>query len=344
MKLKKIILMSMTALMLLNTITPAYAKNDSESKIIVKNEVMLTAAPYLLDDQVMIPVRSFAKSQGYTVVWNAKDKTDTISKGGKVLYKVQLNSNKAILNGKTYKLNNPVEKKNGRIFVDAEFLNLAHGVTLDRNSFDIMQYNYKFYKGAIGFEPIFSDYSYNQLGNYEIYEMKSAYKQIPVLKKESMGLYLASHNRSDDVFMGFVKKISGLVPNKEYSLNIQFQLATNTESGGFGIGGSPSSSVYVKSGASTIKPESILDEKEGIYRMNIDTGSQSQGGEDMLVIGNVGKPEGSIVTGFEYKPMKAAVKAITDKNGCVYVIIGTDSGYEGFTEYYIDNVTISLTK
>ncbi|MHB8127373.1 MAG: copper amine oxidase N-terminal domain-containing protein [Mobilitalea sp.] len=344
MKLKKVLLMSITALMLLNTITPAYAKDDSKSKIIVKNEVMLSAAPYLLDDQVMIPVRSFAKSQGYTVVWNGNDRTDTISKGGKVLYKVQLNSDKAILNGKTYKLNNPVEKKDGKIFVDAEFLNLAHGVTIDRNSFDIMQYNYKFNKGAVGFEAIFSDYSYDQLGNYEIYEMKSAYKQIPVIGKESMGLYLASHNRSDDIFMGYEKKVSGLVPNKEYSLNIQFQLATNVESGGFGIGGSPSSSVYVKSGASTIKPESILDEKAGIYRMNIDTGVQGQGGEDMQVIGDVGKPEGSSITGFEYKQMQAEVKVVADDNGCVYLIIGTDSGFEGFTEYYIDNVTISLTK
>jgi len=344
MKFKKILLLSITALMLVNTITPAYAMGDSKSKIIVKNEVTLSAVPYLLDDQVMIPVRSFAKSQGYTVVWNGKDKTDTISKDGKVLYKVLLGSDKAILKGKIYKLNSPVEKKDGRIFVDAEFLNLAHGVTIDRNSFDIMQYNYKFYKGTGGFEAIFSDYNYDQSGNYEIYEMKSAYKQIPVAGKESMGLYLASHNRSDDVFMGYVKEINGLVPNKEYALNIQFQLATNAESGGFGIGGSPSASVYVKSGASTIKPESILDEKAGIYRMNIDTGVQSQGGEDMQVIGDVGKPEGSSVTGFEYKPMKAAVMAAADENGCVYLIIGTDSGYEGFTEYYIDNVTISLTK
>jgi len=344
MKISKFLLLSISALLLLNTITPLSALGDTKSKIFVKKEVTLSATPYLLDDQVMIPVRSFAKSQGYTVVWNGKAKTDTISKGGKVLYTVKLDSDKAIFKGKTYKLNNPVEKKDGRIFVDAEFLKLAHGVTVDINSSDIMQYNYIFHKGASGFEPIFSDYSYDLLGNYEIYEMKSDYKQIPVIGKESMGLYLASHNRSDDVFMGYVKKISGLVPNKEYVMDIQFQLATNAEAGGFGIGGSPSSSVYVKSGVSTIKPESILDEKAGIYRMNIDTGVQGQGGEDMQLIGDVGKAEGSSVAGFEYKPMQATVNATTDENGCFYLIIGTDSGFEGFTEYYIDNVSITLKK
>jgi hypothetical protein len=237
-----------------------------------------------------------------------------------------------------------VEKKDGRIFVEAAFLNFVHVVTIDIDRTDIKQYYYKFESGSSGFEPIFSDYNYDETGNYEIYEMKSDYKQIPVIGKESMGLYLASHNRSDDVFMGYVKKISGLVPNKEYSLEMQFLLATKAAANGFGIGGSPSQSVYVKSGASTIQPKSVLDEETGIYRMNIDIGSQSQDGKEMQVIGNVGKPEGSSVIGFEYKPMKATVKAVSDANGCFYLMIGTDSGFEGFTEYYIDNVAVSFIR
>ena len=42
--------------------------------------------------------------------------------------------------------------------------------------------------------------------------------------------------------------------------------------------------------------------------------------------------------------MQATVKSIANEDGCVYLIIGTDSGFEGFTEYYIDNVAITIKK
>jgi hypothetical protein len=342
MKMKKTLVMGLTVLALLNNIPLAYAKDSVAKEVIVKNKVTLSAVPYMLDDQIMIPVRSFANSQDCKVKWDGKSKTDTITKNGELLYKVQINSDIATLNGKTYKLKNPVELKDGKIFVEAEFLNLMHQVSIEIDSSDISQYNYEFNKGNDGFDAVFSDYHYSEDGNYDIYGMKSDYKRIPVTDKESMGLYLASQNRSDDMFMGYVKKISGLTPNTEYSLDIQFELATGVEAGGMGIGGSPSSSVYVKCGAVATRPVSILDTETDIYRMNIDIGQQSQDGKDLHVVGNVSKPENSKITGFEYKTMKTATKVITDETGCAYIIIGTDSGYEGFTEYYIDNVSFTI--
>lgn len=341
MNIKKVLIMGLTTIILGTYTVPTSAMEVAKSKIIIKNEITLSASPYLLDDQIMIPVRSFAKSQDYKVVWNGKDKTDTVLKNGEILYKVQANSDIAIVKGKTYKLNNPVEVKDGRVFVEAEFLSLMHNITIEIDNTDMKHYSYQFEKGNSGFKAIFSDYHYDVTGNYDIYEMKSGYKKIPVKNNESMGLYLASHNRSDDVFMGYVKEINGLTPNKEYTFDIEFQLATSTEAGGFGIGGSPSSAVYVKLGASTMKPESILDEKAGTYRMNIDIGNQSQDGTNMQVIGDVGKPVDSLVTGFDYKLMQGTVKAVSDEKGSIYLIVGTDSGFEGFTEYYIDNVAIT---
>ena len=35
------------------------------------------------------------------------------------------------------------------------------------------------------------------------------------------------------------------------------------------------------------------------------------------------------------------VTATTDENGCAYLIIGTESGFEGRTEYFIDNVGVT---
>jgi hypothetical protein len=341
MKIRKIFIMSFSILLILVAIKPSYAIEALNSKIIVKKEITLTKNPYLLDDKAMIPVRSFEESQDYNVFWNSSKQEVSISKDGKELYKISLYSNIAIVGGKEYKLNNIVECIDETTFIEVEFLNYIHNINIEINSNEVNKYVYKFVEGTFGFEPIFSDYSYNEAGNYDIYEMKSDYKQIPVLGNESMGLYIASHNRSDDVFMGYVKKMSGLTPKKEYTFDIQFLLATDVESNGFGIGGSPSSSVYSKSGVSTIRPESVLDKETNMYRMNIDIGIQSQDGKDMQVIGSIGKQDSSII-GFEYKPMQATATAISDENGCVYLIIGTDSGFEGFTKYYIDNVEISI--
>ncbi|MDF2819565.1 MAG: hypothetical protein K0R15_6 [Clostridiales bacterium] len=244
MKIRKIFIMSFSILLILVAIKPSYAIEALNSKIIVKKEITLTKNPYLLDDKAMIPVRSFEESQDYNVFWNSSKQEVSISKDGKELYKISLYSNIAIVGGKEYKLNNIVECIDETTFIAVEFLNYIHNINIEINSNEVNKYVYNFSEGTFGFEPIFSDYSYNEAGNYDIYEMKSDYKQIPVLGNESMGLYLASHNRSDDVFMGYVKKMSGLAPNKEYTFDIQFLLATDVESNGFGIGGSPSSSVY----------------------------------------------------------------------------------------------------
>ena len=64
-------------------------------------------------------------------------------------------------------------------------------------------------------------------------------------------------------------------------------------------------------------------------------------GEDMKRIGNIAKPVESPVQGFDFKPFETTITAKTDDKGAVYLIIGTDSGFEGFTEYYIDDVELS---
>ena len=106
-----------------------------------------------------------------------------------------------------------------------------------------------------------------------------------------------------------------------YAVFTSLDLATNVPSGSLGIGGSPGESVFVKAGASIVEP---VAEGENL-RMNIDKGNQANGGESMVVLGNVAHPE---VVGEEYriKSLDNAdnpVNATTDAKGGLWLIVGT---------------------
>ncbi|MDR2910261.1 MAG: hypothetical protein LBV47_02690 [Bacteroidales bacterium] len=207
---------------------------------------------------------------------------------------------------------------------------------------NITKWNFGFDKDMEGFEAVFADYHDDGHG-YATYEMKSEYKEIPVENQKSKGLYITSRNISDDIFMGYVKKLDGLRKNHNYTFTVSFQLVTDVRGGMAGIGGSPGQSVFVKGGITAIKPETQKS-TEGRYGLNIDIGNQSESGKDMKVIGNMEKPEATAdLIGFDYKDINFTVNATTDSNGCVYIIIGTDSGFEGLTEYYLDNIQINTS-
>ena len=65
--------------------------------------------------------------------------------------------------------------------------------------------------------------------------------------------------------------------------------------------------------------------------MNIDKGNQSNGGLSMVVLGHVAHPD---VTGEEYriKPLDSSpVPVIADTAGKLWLIVGSDSGFEGLS-------------
>ncbi len=172
-----------------------------------------------------------------------------------------------------------------------------------------------------------------------IYELDSGYRPLPS-GLEGNGLYIQGHNRSDDLFMFFKRRIDGLKADATYAVFASLDLATNVPSNTFGIGGSPGESVYVKAGASTVEP---VAEGENL-RLNIDKGNQSNGGASMVVMGNVAHPE---VSGREFrlKSLDNAdnpVHVTTDSKGGLWLIVGTDSGFEGLSTFYYARIAYTL--
>ena len=79
--------------------------------------------------------------------------------------------------------------------------------------------------------------------------------------------------------------------------------------------------------------------------MNIDKGNQSNGGESMVVIGHVAHPA---VAGQEYR-LKSLdnsgrpVSVTADGEGRLWLIVGTDSGFEGLSAFYYARIACTLT-
>ena len=202
------------------------------------------------------------------------------------------------------------------------------------------EFSYAFDSDAEGWRIAFADLPVNY--DPSIYELESAYRPLPD-GLEGSGIYVQGHNRSDDLFMFLKRQVGGLSPKATYAVSVSIDLATNVPAASFGIGGSPGSSVFVKAGASTIEPDTVEDSNRYL-RMNIDKGNQARGGESMAVLGNVAHPE---VENREYRiktldSVGLPVSVDADGEGRVWLVVGTDSGFEGLSALYYTRISYTL--
>lgn len=162
---------------------------------------------------------------------------------------------------------------------------------------------------------------------------------------EGQALYLQGRNESDNLFMFVKRQVSGLEPNTTYNVTYNLDIASNGSANCAGIGGSPGGAVWVKVGASAVEPISEQNE-EGRYRMNVDKGGQSNGGENAVVVGTADNgaeecsptPYRMIERGNTGDP----VTATSDEDGNLWLFVGTDSGFEGMTGLYYDSIEVSI--
>ena len=203
------------------------------------------------------------------------------------------------------------------------------------------EFSFDFRSGAEGWLVGFADLpvDYDQ----SIYELDHGHRPLPD-GLDGSGIYVQGHNRSDDLFMFLKRRVDGLRPNTAYDVSVSIDLAANVTAGLIGIGGAPGESVFVKAGASTVEP--LAEEDEDRYlRMNIDKGNQANGGDSMVVLGNVANHE---VEKEEYRiktldnvDLPLSVKA--DSEGGVWLIVGTDSGFEGLSRLYYAHISYTLS-
>lgn len=155
---------------------------------------------------------------------------------------------------------------------------------------------------------------------------------------------IQGHNRSDDLFMYIARGLTekdGLKPNTKYNVKLSFDLATNIPAGMMGIGGSPGESVYVKAGVVSREPK--VEDKGGQLEINIDKGQQANGGREAELLGNIVKENSEDET-YQYKHFEKTCELTTNSMSEAWIIIGTDSGFEGLTKLYYTNIEVSFEK
>lgn len=195
--------------------------------------------------------------------------------------------------------------------------------------------------GAEGWSAGFADYPVEL---EESMELSSGHEVLPAnLALEGSGLYSAGTNRSDDLFMFWKRRVEGLRPTTRYRVEMMVEFATRAPEGCVGAGGAPGESVFLKAGAAGIEPEAEVRQEGGVAmrRMNVAKGDQSEGGANASVLGHIGTPAGDCtdpVWDLRRLESQQTLEVISAPDGALWLLVGTDSGFEGRTEVYFTRV------
>ncbi len=211
---------------------------------------------------------------------------------------------------------------------------------------DQVMQEYDFFEGARGWRGAFADYFSDRESEHELVALEPTSAQSPGQ------FFISGRNITDDLFMYLTRVLTaadGLKPNMAYHVRFEVALDSNAQSGCIGIGGAPGESVFLKAGATATPPKTFVDD-EGIVRLNIDHGDQGNSGAAASVIGNIangiecGTPVlGSGYAGIERRGVHTAI-AKTNSKGRLYLIVGTDSGFEGTTALFYSRINVQLVE
>ena len=210
-----------------------------------------------------------------------------------------------------------------------------------------IEYNFK--SGSSGWTADFADYPPN-IGTG--YDLAAGIRLMPrkLTHVPKRGFYIQGHNRSADLFMFLKRRLTvadGIVAGQTYRIEYIIRLASNAPSGCAGIGGSPGESVFLKAGASSVEPLAVL--QSNIYlRMNVDKGNQSTSGTAASVAGNIANGISCEQAAPSYpfalieRSHQHTTNVTANANGELWLLVGTDSGFEGLTRLYYQSIHVKL--
>jgi len=224
------------------------------------------------------------------------------------------------------------------------FLLTASGCTNtnDDNIIPIQaEFLYQFTQDTEGWIGDFADYPHE---GEDFYDLEFEYSVLPSPINETKGsLKISGNNHSDDLFMFAKKKLSGLAPDTSYQLTFNIEFASDVADNMTGVGGSPGESVYIKAGATRVEPAKKLNLSDNYYRMNIDKSNQAQSGKDMIIIGDFSNDTDKNIYTLKKVTNKTPFLVQTDSNGELWILVGTDSGFEATTTIYYNKIQVILT-
>lgn len=207
--------------------------------------------------------------------------------------------------------------------------------------------SYDFRAGAQDWSAHFADYAPHMADGLEL---EAGPRPLPAeLGLDGPGFLLSGFNQSDDLWMGLGRRLSaadGIEPGRAYAIDYTIVFASAAPSGCAGIGGAPGEAVHLKAGAAAVAPQPVVDPQADYVRLNVDKGDQSEGGADASLAGDVanGLP---CETGVPFVSLtrqhRHAGPVTASAAGELWLVVGTDSGYEGTTTLYYQRIDVRLT-
>jgi hypothetical protein len=225
----------------------------------------------------------------------------------------------------------------------AVFIGLtACGDALNQDDgFYILNYWVDFSDSDDGWTGDFADYPTEY--DSALYELTFDHTGLPAYLANRKAILISGNNYCDDLFMFIKKKIEGLRPSTEYTIVFSVEIASNAPTGSVN-GGKPGEGVFLKAGAVSTEPKKVVEGE--FYRMNIDKGNHGFPGEDMKVIGNIAvaatTDSYTLITRSNSSANQPMIVRSNSK-GELWLIIGTDSDYEGLTSIYYTGVNVVLS-
>ncbi len=201
----------------------------------------------------------------------------------------------------------------------------------------VHQYRFQFNAGTHGWKAFFSDYP---VGEETFFELEFAHQNLPApLDPSVKALKISGNNHSDDLLSMITRKFEGLKPNTTYAVTFNVELASNVATNSIGIGGTPD--LALGAGGLSYEPKSTVDEQDW-YRPNFSSALQSRLSNDTLkMLGRIGVNDTTTdYTLINRNNGKDPVYITSNANGELWLLIGTDSGFEGPTTLYFKSIDI----
>jgi hypothetical protein len=207
--------------------------------------------------------------------------------------------------------------------------------------------SFDFRNGSLGWQSGFADYPPSL--DDGIYMLRAEMRDLPPeLGISGTGFYFQGTNHSDDLFMFMKRRLGpsdGLVAGQAYWLDFKVVLASNAQDCG-GVGGPPGFGVVVKVGGAQAEPLTLLDRNK-VLRLNVDKSNQLQGGIHASVAGDLWNglpcnPNSTPYVSIE-RTHRHIAPVLANSNGELWLLVGTDSGFESLTSLYYQRIDVLLT-
>lgn len=215
------------------------------------------------------------------------------------------------------------------------------GLSEDESGILVFSYSYDFSQSQNEWQVDFTDFPSGD-DDSVYYELQYAYTDRPAnLGTNLKSMMLSGNNYSDDLFMFMKKKITDLTPNTDYTIVFDVELASNAPKGVVDSG-APGENVFLKAGAIGIEPRKVIDANQ--FALNVDKGNLSVSGENAIVLGDIsvdyGTKDYALITRNNASLYSTPFIAKSNSKGEIWLIIGTDSGFEGTTTVYYTKVNV----